>query len=151
MSENKAAQTKQQIPEPNPDLKSLEKMVGTWKLSGGIEGTQTFEWAEGDFFLIHRFDFEQGGRKIKGMEIIGHEQKLGEEPGTEIRTRLYSFLDGVTLEYVYEADGDNFTYWFGEKGSESYMKGKFSDHGNAYTGEWTYPGGGYKVTGSKVK
>lgn len=151
MSEKSSAQTAQQQPKPNPDLKGLDKLVGTWKVSGGVQGTNTFEWAEGGFFLIQRFDFEQAGRKIKGMEIIGHEQKFGDEPSKEIRTRLYSFLDGMTLDYVYEIDGDGFTYWMGEKGSSSYMKGKFSEDGNTYTGEWTYPGGGYKVAGTKVK
>jgi hypothetical protein len=79
-------------------------MVGTWEVSGGIQGTQTFELMEGGFFLVHRFDFEQDGREIKGIEISGHEQKFGAEPSSEIRTRLYSFLDGMTLNYVYEAD-----------------------------------------------
>ena len=64
------------------------------------------------------------------MEIIGHEQKLGGEPSAQIKTRLYSFLDGVTLEYIYEADGDTFTYWMGEKGSASFMEGKFGNDGN---------------------
>jgi hypothetical protein len=144
------AQTAQRK-QPNPDLKILERMAGTWKVSGGIQGTQTFEWMEGGFFLVHHFDFEQDGRKIKGLEIIGHEQKFGAEPSAEIKTRLYSCLDGMTLEYMYEADGDTFTYWMGEKGSPSYMKGKFSEDGNAYTGEWTYPGGGYNVTATRVK
>ena len=117
MSESKATQAEQQTPKPNPDLKYLDKMIGAWKLSGGIQGTQTFEWAEGSFFLVYRFDFEQDERRIKGIEIIGHEQKLGEEPSAEIKTRLYSFLDGMTLDNVYEAEGDAFTYWMGEKGS----------------------------------
>lgn len=151
MAENKAAQAKQQS-KPNPDLKGLERMVGTWEVSGGIEGTQIFEWADGGFFLIQHFDFEQDGRKMKGIEIAGHEQKLNEEPSAEIRTRLYSFLDGMTLDYLWEADGDDgFTYWFGEKGSESFMKGKFGDDGKSYTAEWIYPGGGYEVKAIKVK
>jgi len=30
-----------QAPQPNPDLKSLDRLVGTWKQSGGIEGEIT--------------------------------------------------------------------------------------------------------------
>lgn len=30
---------------------------------------------EGGFFLMQHFDFVQGGRKIKGIEIIGHLQR----------------------------------------------------------------------------
>ncbi|MGB8510592.1 MAG: hypothetical protein WCD76_19630 [Pyrinomonadaceae bacterium] len=63
---------------PNPDLKNFEKLIGTWKVTGGLQGTNIFEWAEGGFFLIQRFDFERDGHPIKGIEIIGHEQKFGE-------------------------------------------------------------------------
>lgn len=44
---------------------------------------------------------------MKDIEVIGDEQKSGEEPGAEIRARLYGFLDGMTLDYVWEDDGDN--------------------------------------------
>jgi len=91
------------------------------------------------------------GHQVRGMEIIGHEQKFGEEPSAEIKTRVYSFLDGMTLDYVYEMDGDTLTIWAGEKGSPAYYKGKFSDDGNTLTGEWVYPSGGYKATATKVK
>jgi hypothetical protein len=151
VAENDSQTTPQPPVKPNPDLKSLERLVGTWEVSGGIRGTQTFEWAEGGFFLVHRFDFEQGGREIKGIEIIGRERKMGAEPSAEIKTRLYCFLDGLTLDYVYEADDDAFTYWMGEKGSPSYLTGKFGEDGSTYTGEWVQPGGGYKVFGTKIK
>ena len=92
-------------PVPNQDLKSLDRLVGTWKQSGGVEGTVTYEWAEGGFFLIQHVDMESDGRPIKGMEIIGHVQAFGEEPGPDIKSRFFSFLDGMTLDYVYEIDG----------------------------------------------
>ena len=75
------AYAQEQPPQPNPDLKSLDKLIGTWKVSGpDIKGKVTFEWLEGGFFLIQHFDFIQGGHKIKGMEVIGHLQPFGEEP-----------------------------------------------------------------------
>lgn len=151
MTENASSQTIQQPPKPNPDLKNLEKLVGTWKVSGGIQGTNTFEWMEGGFFLIQHFDFEHDGRKLKGIEIIGHEQRFGAGPSAEIKTRVYSLLDGMTLDYVYEMDGNDLTIWAGEKGSPAYMKGKFSEDGNSFSCEWFYPGGGYKATGTRVR
>jgi hypothetical protein len=151
MKENENTQTAQQQQKPNPDLKGLEKLIGTWKVSGGIQGTNTFEWLEGGFFLVQHFDFEHDGRKIKGIEIIGHEQEFGAEPSAEIKTRVYSFLDGMTLDYVYEIDGNDLTIWAGEKDSPAYMKGKFSEDGNGFSCEWIYPGGGYKATSTKVK
>jgi hypothetical protein len=63
----------QQPPDPSPDLKSLDRLVGTWEVSGGTQGRVTFEWMEGGFFLIQHVDLEQHGQKIKGIEIIGHD------------------------------------------------------------------------------
>jgi len=40
------------------------------------------------------------------MEFIEHLQLFGEEPSTDIKSRFYSYLDGMTIDYVYEMDGD---------------------------------------------
>jgi hypothetical protein len=141
-----------QQPQPDPDLASLAKLVGVWKQSGGLEGEVTYEWAEGGFFLIQRVDFVHDGHKIKGIEIIGHEQAFGEEASKDIKSRFYSFLDGMTLDYVYELKGDNLTIWGGERGSPAFYKGQFSKDGKSLTGGWVYPGGGgYEVVATRVK
>jgi len=145
------AKAAQEPPRPNPDLKSLDRLVGMWKVSGpDIHGQVTFEWMEGGFFLIQHFDFVHGGQKIKGMEIIGHLQPFGEEPGKDIKSRIYDTM-GNTFEYVYELEGDTLTIWGGEKGSPAYYKGKWSDDGNTNSGAWHYPGGGgYESTMTRV-
>lgn len=140
-----------QSPKPNPDLKKLEKLVGTWKVSGDLQGTNSYEWMEGEFFLLQRFDFMRDGQPIKGIEIIGHEKGFTGEPSAEIKTRVYSFTDGMTLDYVYEMDGDELTIWLDRKGSDAYMKGTFSDDGKKMDIEWVYPGGGYTATVKKIK
>ena len=138
-------------PKPNPDLRSLDRLIGTWKQSGEVEGEITYEWAEGGFFLIQHVDLMQYGNHIKGMEIIGHEFMFGTEPSADIKSRFYSFLDGMTLDYVYEMEGDTLTIWGGEKGSPAYYKGTFSEDGNTLTGGWTYPGGGYEAVSTRIK
>ncbi|MBC7870196.1 MAG: hypothetical protein H7Y09_05105 [Chitinophagaceae bacterium] len=150
MSEN-TIEIQQQSPLPNPDLKSLDRLVGTWTVSGEAVGTIRYEWREGSFFLIQHFDLDHGGRKIKGIELIGHEQTFGAEPSEDIKTRVYSFLDGMTLDYVYEFEGDTLIIWGGEKGSPSYYKGSFSADGNTLIGDWVWPGGGYTTTTTRVK
>ncbi|HJQ14741.1 MAG TPA: hypothetical protein VJ830_08345 [Anaerolineales bacterium] len=137
---------------PNPDLKPLERLIGTWKQSGELDGKITYEWAPGGFFLLQHVDFMHGENKIKGVEIIGHESVFGTEPSSEIKSRFYSFFDGMTLDYVYEIEGDTLTIWGGEKGSPAYYKGTFSEDGNTLTGSWVYPGGGgYDAVSTKVK
>ena len=144
-------QAEQQHATPHADLKRLNALVGTWEISGGAHGKVTYEWMEGSFFLIQHVDLEHDGRKIKGIEIIGHEQRFGAEPSEDIKSRYYDYYEGSTFDYVYELDGDTLTIWGGEKGSPAYYKGTFSADGTICTGNWVYPGGGYAATMTRVK
>ena len=141
-----------QTPRPYPGLKSLNKLVGTWKVSGpDIKGQVRFEWMEGGFFLMQHVDFEHGGQKIKGIEIIGYERGFGAtEPSKNIKSHWFGNT-GDTFDYTYEVDDDTLTIWGGEKGSPAFYKGKWSDDGNTNTGAWVYPGGGYESTMTRVK
>ena len=144
------AQATAETPTPNPDLKSLDSLVGTWAVSGpDIDGQVTYEWMEGGFFLIQRVDLVHGGRKIKGIEIIGHERPFGAEPSEEIKSRYYDTM-GETLDYQYEIEGDILTIWGGQKGSPAYYRGTFSADGDTVTGSWVYPGGGYESSMSRI-
>lgn len=150
--ENTGTQTSSRPPPaPNPDLKSLDKLVGTWQISGEAQGQIRYEWMEGGFFLVQHVDLEHSGRTIKGIEMIGHLHGFGEAPGSDIRSRFYSFLDGLTLDYVYEAEGDTFTIRGGEKGSPAFYRGTFSADGSSFSGAWQWPGGGYTANGTRVK
>jgi len=149
--DNTNTQAEQQPPKPNPDLKSLDRLVGTWKVSGGAQGQVTYEWMEGGFFLMQHFDLELEGHKIKGIEIIGHLQPFEGQLSEAIKTRIYDNM-GNTFDYVYELDGDTLTIWGGEKGSPAYYRGTFSADGNTLSGGWVYPGGGgYESTVTRVK
>ena len=139
-------------PAPHPDLKSLDRLVGTWKVSGpDIEGQVTFEWMEGGFFLLQHIDFVHGGRPIKGLEIIGHNQPFGGEPSQDIKSHWFGNT-GETFEYTYEMTGETLTIWGGDRGSPAYYKGTWSKDGNINSGGWVYPGGGgYQATMTRVK
>ena len=145
--ENNEAQGHQQPVEPAPDLRALDRLVGTWELSGDVTGTVTYEWMEGGFFLIQRVDL---GSEASGLEVIGHERGYGAEPSADIKSRFYSNA-GDTLDYVYELEGDTLTIWFGQKGSPAYYRGEFGGDGSTLTGAWHYPGGGgYQATSTRV-
>jgi hypothetical protein len=77
-----------------------------------------YEWAEGGFFLVQHVDLTVG-RKLKGIEIIGRLQRVGENPSEEIWKRFCSFYDGLTVDYVYELDGKALLIWFMKKGSDN--------------------------------
>jgi len=133
--------------EPSPALKRLDRLVGTWELSGDVGGTVKYEWMEGGFFLIQHVDL---GPEAKGMEVIGHERSLGQEQSADIKSRFYSNI-GDTLDYTYQLEGDTLTIWFGERGSPAYYEGAFSEDGTTLRGAWHYPGGGgYEAISTRV-
>ena len=45
--------------EPSRALRSLDRLVGTWELSGDVGGRVTYEWMEGGFFLLQRVDLRR--------------------------------------------------------------------------------------------
>ncbi len=65
-------------------MKSLNKLVGKWKISGDAEGQIEYKWLEGSRFLAQDVNITYDGREIRGVEIIGHLQKVGEEKSPEI-------------------------------------------------------------------
>ncbi len=138
--------------EPSAELKKLDRLVGTWQVTGGAVGTVTYEWMEGGFFLMQQVDLDHGGHRIKGLEIIGNERVFGAtEPGEDLKSRFYD-SEGNTLDYVYELEGDTLTIWGGEKGSPAYFRGTFSADGRRMEGGWVYPGGGgYESNMTRVK
>ena len=135
---------------PHPLLKTLEPLIGKWKITGpDIEGETSYEWMEGGFFFIQKFDLQQQGQQ-KGIEYTGFD----EETGT-LRSRMMA-IDGSRFTYTYEMDGDTLWYWFGDKGSDIYSRSTFSDDFSSYTGAWHWTNedgtaGGYEFTATRIE
>lgn len=135
------------------DMKAFNRLIGTWKVTGGAEGTVTYRWLDGEHFLLQDVELGQQGSPVsRGLEVIGREKPFGaEEPGEEVKSRYYG-NDGGTFDYVYELDGDTLTIWAGEKGSPAYYRGSFSADGDVLSGSWVYPGGGgYDSVATRVR
>jgi hypothetical protein len=131
------------------DMRALDLLAGIWRVTGGAEGVVRYEWMAGGFFLLQHVDLEHDGRRIAGMEVIGHLRPFGEPAGEDVVSRFYDTL-GNTLDYVYEIDEHTLTIWGGAKGSPARYRGDISADGGTITGGWTYPGGGYTTTMTRV-
>jgi hypothetical protein len=143
--------TQPTTPTPDPGLKPLDKLVGTWEISGEAEGQTTYEWMEGGFFLIARGQLKQGGNAYRHMEIIGYDRDpMTGEQARELTSRIYT-TKGDTLDYTHEVDGKTVTSWFGPKGSPVVFRARWSDDGRSLSGAWEWPGGGYKLTLTRVE
>lgn len=133
-------------PEPTAELRALDRLVGTWAVTGGAEGTVRYEWMEGGFFLLQHVELEQYGQQTTGLEVIGNLHPFGEPVGADVVSRFYDTA-GNTFDYAYELTGKTLTIWAGAKGSPAYFEGTFNEDDTVLTGEWVYPGGGgYRST-----
>ncbi|WP_022892766.1 hypothetical protein [Agromyces subbeticus] len=133
-------------PDPTPELRALDRLVGSWTVTGGAEGTVRYEWMPGGYFLLQHVELTQFEQQITGFEVIGNLHPFGEPVGADVVSRFYDSA-GNTLDYVYELVGDTLTIWGGAKGSPAYFQGKFSADDQVVDGAWVYPGdGGYPST-----
>jgi hypothetical protein len=134
--------------EPDLDLRALDRLVGTWRVSGEATGTVSYRWMAGGFFLVQEGVLELFGHRNEFTEIIGRERPFGGEPSADIKSRTYT-AEGDTLDYVYELDGDTLTIWGGQRGSQARYTATFSADGNTLTGAWSWPGGGYSTVSTR--
>ena len=136
--------------QPDSALQALDRLVGTWQVTGGAEGQVRYEWMEGGFFLIQHVSLERDGHPVRGTEVIGRVHPFGEpEPSADIKSRFYG-AGGETFDYAYDLSGDTLTIWGGERGSPAVYKGTFSEDGSVLAGGWEYPGGGYQSRAERV-
>lgn len=133
---------------PDAALRALDRLVGTWQIAGDAIGTVTYRWMTGGFFLVQEGRLDLWGHRNEFTEIIGRERPFGGEPGADLEARTYT-SEGDTLDYVYELEGDTLTIWGGHRGSDSAFRGSFDAGGDVLTGEWSWPGGGYRTTSTR--
>ena len=124
-----------QMPTPDPALKRLEKLVGTWDITGhtldsendNISGRTTFEWLPGGFFLQQRIEMNFMGYKIQSLELIGY------DPSTQaFSSHAYSNMAPFALPYRWDVQ-DNILK-ISIEGAK--FKGTFSEDGNTFSGGW---------------
>ncbi len=53
---------------PQPDLQRLDRLVGTWNVSGGAQGQVTYEWIEGNFSCCNTSP--SMGRRVSKLLVI---------------------------------------------------------------------------------
>jgi hypothetical protein len=150
----------QQSPEPDPALKRLNILVGTWSIKGrtldstedNVSARTTFEWLPGGFFLKQTFEADFTGVKIQSLEIIGYDPSSDTFPST-----VYSNLSGDPIPYRYDIKGKGLTITTDLAGGAK-STGKISEDGNTFTGGWRPKPGkessgnvAYDYVGKRVK
>ena len=98
-----APDSAQGLPGPDPELRKLDRFVGTWEMKGrtldsdvdNVTARTTFEWLPGGHFLLQRFSADFVGVDIQSHEIIGFDPATGTVPST-----VYSNVASTPLPTV---------------------------------------------------
>jgi hypothetical protein len=145
MAQKAAAQKESQMTERAAELDALKVFLGEWHTTGEqIEGTvgpaapinvrESYEWLDGEYFLIHHFKGDLGGNDAACIEIIGYDA----EKGVYIIHTYYN--NGVANDWQMTNEGDTWTITgdWSLKGEKMKVRCtiKFSDENNAMDGNW---------------
>ena len=150
MADDNNARASAMPAEPHPALRVLDRLVGTWEISGDtLTGRSRYRWMEGGFFLVHEFDLQSSGRPFSGVEYAFYDEETG-----RIRTRLFDSA-GSRFVYTWAVEGDEVRIWFGDEGSDNFYVGTISADGNRRVGTWQWPDGrggtgGYSATATRI-
>jgi len=141
MADNKKQD--ENTPKPDPALKRLNRLVGSWNMKGrplgsdedSITGATTFKWLHGadgaSFFLQQDMDMDYAGTVIKSCEIIGYNSKT-----KAFSSYVYSNMAPDPWPYEWDVQGDNLTISIKFGQMDATFQGKFSPDGNSFSGGW---------------
>ncbi len=121
--------------QPNPALKRLDRLVGTWIIRGrtldsdhdNIRGQVTIEWMPGGLYLQQRGEMEFMDFRVYSLEIVGYDASTG-----AFSSFVFSNMDETPARYYWDVQGDTVTHW--TKGSK--YTGTFNEAGTMLTGGW---------------
>jgi Protein of unknown function (DUF1579) len=147
---------------PDPALQRLDRLVGTWTLTGHLVGSDeenvsgeiAFHWLEGGFFLQQDAAIDFAGMfQVKARELIGYDPATG-----AFASYVYSNLSPEPLPYKWDLRGDTLTISVTYGPLDASFEGRFSEDGESFSGGWRpNPGADetinvpYDVTGTRVK
>jgi hypothetical protein len=129
----------QQLPAPDPALRRLDRLVGSWDMQGrtldseveNVHGRTTFAWLPGGFFLEQRAEIDFLGTKIHALELIGYDPETNTFPST-----VYSGFSPSPLPYRWEVEGDTLKISVSYGPLDATFRGAFSEGGNVFGGGW---------------
>ena len=128
-----------QTPKPDPALRRLDRLVGTWKMEGhalgakeaNIKGETTFKWLAGGFFLVQDMRMDYAGQPISSHELIGYDAK-----SEAFSSNVYSNMASEPWPYTWDIQGDDIVIAIKKPPMDATFKGKFSSDGQSWSGGW---------------
>ena len=125
-------------PEPHPELKRLDRLVGRWSMEGNLVGSDEknitgeteFRWLTGGFFLEQRVRIDFMGLQIDSVELIGYDPESDTFPST-----VYSNFSPEPLPYRWDVRGDDVRISVSYGPLDSTFTGSWREDGT-FAGGW---------------
>ena len=126
-----SAQAPPQMPQPAPELKKLDYMVGTWSWEGDLKpspfgpggkitGTDHMEWMQGGFFLVLHSKMKGAWGDGSSLAVMGYDPDEKVYTYQEFNSRGEHELSKGTV------DGDTWSWNSDENVGGKKMKGRYS-------------------------
>jgi hypothetical protein len=130
----------QQQPQPDPALRRLDFLVGTWSMKGrlvgsdeeSIAGRAIFDWLPGGFFMRQRVKLDFAGMfAVESEELIAHDPETG-----QFRSWVFSNLAPEPLPYAWEVQDGSLKITVSYGPLDASFNGQVGADGNSYSGGW---------------
>jgi hypothetical protein len=126
------------LPQPDPALRRLDRLVGRWSMEGhlvgseetSIRGETSFRWLPGGFFLEQRVRIDFAGLKIDAVELIGYDPDTDTFPST-----VYSNFSPDPLPYKWDVQGDSVIITVSYGALDATFTGSWREDGT-FSGGW---------------
>ena len=126
------------LPQPDPALKRLDRLVGRWSMEGhlvgsdemNIRGETEFRWLPGGFFLVQRAHIDFMGLQIESLELIRYDAETNTFPST-----VYSNFSPDPLPYRWGVQGDTVTIGVSYGELDATFSGSWLQDGT-FSGGW---------------
>jgi len=126
-----------QAPAPDPALRRLDRLVGTWRLNGrplgatrdSISGTSTYRWLPGGFFLQQKMSMDYDGTQIESYELIGYDSST-----KAFASHVYSNMAPDPWPYRWDIQGDDWSISIEHGPMNARFEGRFD--GDTFKGGW---------------
>ena len=132
-------QQQEGIPTPDPALKRLDRLVGTWSMEGhlvdsdenNIKGEVIFRWLPGEFFLENNTRLDFMGTEVHALELIRYDPATNTFPST-----VYSNFSPTPLPYEWGIGDATLTISVSYGDLDARFTGTFSEDGQSFEGGW---------------
>jgi hypothetical protein len=126
------------LPQPDPALRRLDRLVGRWSMEGNlvgsseksIRGEPSFRWLPGGFFLEQRARIDFAGLQIEALELIGYDPESDTFPSI-----VCSNFSPEPLPYRWDVHGDSVCITVSHGALDATFIGSWREDGT-FSGGW---------------